>query len=505
MEYIYSTYRDTFQRFLDDKQITFDWESGARVAYIRCNEKESECVEALSCFMGEIKTTDISIEKVYWNCVVAEIKSIQSCFGENPPLIKIRATEMELRIVSCESDAGHHIDCLMRELQKIRKQAAFDCKTFSLTSDYDTKDFILLLKNINFTSKYLQQDCKDVEVLLNEEDGEIRLKGPKYQLNTAMTLFEEQELATQQKLLRLSPKILEFLNTKEGREAIERTFQQKEIDAIVLFNDPSPTEPLSARVLGDAQDAIDSLRQLAVEQEFSVDKNDLRLTTTSEWSQLCEEICFEKGVFIHESPSSNLWVLTGFPDHVENAAKKLQEFVHKNSIEDEMYDCGTSSFGEYIKIHCVEDLHLIATSLEEFDVQFKSVDDRMLHMSGRRKGLEKAKTCLDELINHLVLRHVEGRQPGLRKYFEEGGRGERWANTVQHRHKCMVEVEQYLENEQDSSCSFVTSQGHSISCKIGDIASERVHYFNLLYEYDDANCGNTNVNEDMIFALVMAI
>ena len=154
--------------------------------------------------------------------------------------------------------------------------------------------------------------------------------------------------------------------------------------------------------------------------------------------------------------------------------KRLQEFLCKNCKVDGYYDCRTESIREYIEEYCQAELLSIATNLEEFGVDFKKGENRMLYMA----GLELAKTKLDEFINSLVLRCFEERQPGLRKYVEENRKGKQWMKTVEHSHKCVIKVEFFSEIVQ-GTCSFVTSEGCYISYNIGDIVSEKVHFFSL--------------------------
>ena len=485
MEYIYnSKYKANFECFLEDKGIShFEWEPGAVLAYFECHEqKRDECLKALYFFLSSVQKSDIPVEEVFWDCVKAKLPEIRSKLGNtNRPIIKIHKTEeMKLQIVSYISDIGQHIKSLNEELDKVKKEAANACETFSFALNYNPKDTFLLLKKINFKVKHLQPKCKDVDVNFDEEKGEVQLRGPKAQVDTAKETFGMQEIVIEQKELQshFSTYVLEFLKTKEVLEEVEKTFQEKAIEAIVLFDETSPEKALSARVLGDTKEAIACIRELVAKKEVIVDDSDLRLTTTAEWLELCNNLRSEEGVFLQVGSSKNIYVVTGFAGKVANAVKRLQEFLCKNCKVDGNYECGTESIREYIEEYCQAELLSIATNLEEFGVDFKKGENRILCMAGRKKGLELAKTKLDELINSLVLRCFEERQPGLRKYVEEDRKGKQWMKTVEHNHKCVIKVEFFSEIVQ-GTCSFVTSEGRYISCNIGDIVSEKVHYLSL--------------------------
>ena len=328
MEYIYnSKYKANFECFLVDKGIShFEWEPGAVLAYFECHkQKRDECLKALYFFLSSVQKSDIPIDEVFWDCVKAKLPEIRSNLGNtNRPIIKIHKTEkMKLQIVSYTSDIDQHITCLKGELDKVKREATDACEPFSFTLNQNPKDIFLLLEKTNFKVKHLEPKCKDVDVIFNKEKGEIPLQGPKGQVYTAKETCGMQEIVIDQKELQshFSTYILEFLKTKEVLEEVEKTFQENAIEAIVLFDETSPEKALSARVLGDAKEAIACIRELVAGKEVIVDDSDLRLTTTAEWLQLCNNLRSEEGVFLQVGSSKNIYVVTGFAGKVANVVK----------------------------------------------------------------------------------------------------------------------------------------------------------------------------------------
>jgi len=472
MEYIAnSKHQKSFKSFLENQGIIFRWSPGDEIAHIECHGQEIEsAVKALKLYLQDFKTREIPVKEVFWRCVVAGMPTIGAALGNNPPLVKSLGNEMKLKIVSFKSNIDYDKKRLKAELKKLEKEASYDCKTYTNCS----KEYICLLQKINFQSNHLGQNCKDVEVTFDDENGEIRLKGPKYQLNVAMERFQEQEIATSEKQLKLPQTILKFLMTNEGQQEIERTLQQYQIEAIVVFDDPCPSKPLSAKVLGYANDAIARIRDIATEKEIKIEESNVCLTRSLEWIRLCDEMKIENGVLIRVSDAGSTWI-TGTEENVRKAAEKLQEFLDVNSIEEEEYVCRSSDIMEYIIHYCREELDFIEAELAEFDVQFIGHDeDCTIYLSGRKKGLEKSKLRLDSLERSFVFRRLERRQPGLRKYFEKDGIGHGKVELIQRDQKCFIKVEKNFEKRSDRDC-FVTAHGHTISWKIGDIAKEQVN------------------------------
>lgn len=470
MEYIFtSKYQALFQSFLEDKGIIFNWKEGS-IAHIEDYGHANDAVKALNSFFLDFKTQDISVKEEVWNCVVAKISTFCSHLGDNPPLIKVVEDQMKLRIVSFKQNIDYYEKYLKDELKKLKKEKPLGCSTYSKCS----KDDILLIKKINFKDNYLGEDCKDVEMVFDLENVEIRMKGPTLQLDIVMERLQEQEIATEEKPLRLPQSILEFLKTDKGQEAIDRTLGQHQVGAIVLFDDPSPNKHLSARVRGYATEAIPHIHKIAAEKEMTVEESNVRLTATPDWAELCDKIRTEQGVFIRSNDSGSIWI-TGLEKDVGKAAEMLQSFLDASSIEEEEYMCPSSDTKTYITVHCVEDLDKMGRDLKEFEVKFLAhKDDQTIYMSGRRKGLDKTKVCLDKLVNSFVVRRLERRQPGLQKYFEKDGIGHRRRELLEHDQKCLIRVERDCDHPRDTHCYFVTAQAHMISWKIGDIAKEQV-------------------------------
>ena len=455
-----------------------NWTPGSKSVGLECRGQEIEsCHKVLSSFLDEFRTNEVTVEEAFWDTVLTEMPRILSSFKENPPLIKVLQDEKKLRIVSSKSDIEQHISCLRREMEKVKTEAGFHEKTISTAKC--PKGYIHFLKEINFVENHLRRqcNCNDVHVIFDEEDHEIQIKGPVSQVDIAVREFEEQELATKEASLKLPQQILECLFTDEGRQAMKRKLDEHNLKAIVVFDDPSSAKDLHAKVIAFASvyEAIDCIRDVATEKEVRFDESNIRLKRTPEWLTLCDEVRAEFAVLIRESDSGTPNILiTGLTENAKNAAERLQTYLDINSIENGEYVCPSSDIRDYITQYRKEELCEIQTKLNEFDVQFVGNDeDQTFYISGRRKGLEQAKSYLDDLIKNIVVFTGKARHPGFRRYFEENGKGDRWVKTIQNAHKCLIRVEDDLYRRKESDY-FVTAEGHVISWKIGDIAKEQV-------------------------------
>lgn len=490
MEYISNSiyYQKEFKSFLENEGMNFYYKEGSELAHVECHGDKDTSVQALSSFLGNIQKLDVSVQEEYWNCVKAEFSTICSSFEDYRQRVDLKLLESEkkIRIVSCKSDISKHKKCLKNQLKRVKKEAAYDCETFLVPANLDPKSFSLLLEEIDFKKKYLEEECKDVEVS-DDNKGGIRLKGPKSQVKIAMQRFEEQVLATEEKLLKLPQRTLEFLMTYKGQEVIKETLKSHGIEAVVVFDTLLPSKHVSAKVVGYAKEAISPIGEIAVEKEIYFEELNLRLTETPEWVSLCNDVKTENGVLIREDKSGGVWILTGVKNNVEQGARRLQEFLDKNSIENEDYSCSSREILEYINKYCTEELTSIETSLEQFDVHFEKLEGQIFHLSGRRKGLQLAKNKLDVLIKSLVFLSIDESRPGFRNYFKKDGRAVRCVKQLENEHKCFIQVGRIFEQKRNVS-SFVTSRGHKISWKIGDIVKEPVSDIIILHI-----CHNSNV------------
>ena len=162
---------------------------------------------------------------------------------------------------------------------------------------------------------------------------------------------------------------------------------------------------------------------------------------------------------------------------------------------------------EYIWQYRMSQIRAIQRKLRVFDGVI-DVDDA-IYVTARRDGMDWAKQMVNELIGKVVCDRFEIVQPGITTFFAKG-KMDSLLDMVENKEKCLVRVKKRTHKPSiqpsgfslnsstvidtgllstdmvrsssaasvslsaDSSVVFVTPQGHKLSWKIGDIATEQV-------------------------------
>ena len=134
--------------------------------------------------------------------------------------------------------------------------------------------------------------------------------------------------------------------------------------------------------------------------------------------------------------------------------KKLNTFLEDNCVREEQFVCSSEIVRRYLAEFRQEYLRSIENNLKDFEVKIqngKDSDDFVI--SGNRKSLTDVRRQLNALLEDIVLKHFDLRQPGLRRYFDSG-KGDRLVKLVENEQNCAIQVQ--------------TNFGHSLDDKNGD-------------------------------------
>ena len=494
--YIYETvhFKDQFNSLLEEQGIQFDWKADNTLANITYSgDDEEERLKAVQSFLETFAKCEIQVKKDIWDMVLPHILNYCSSLTEDAPKIQTFKDDLKVRIISSRSDIAYHKQSLKRMILEVCKEATFDSE---IITNY-SKLYITFLRKINFVENQLQKKCKEVRVDFDEENLNVFLRGPREQLEIAKDEFLEQELATCAKQLELPQVLLETLCTKEGRQAIEEVLQNNELTCVVsITKHDRLSDDLIGKVLGnsneDVTEAATQISKVVALKKIQLEESNVALTSTPEWSNLCENITAKTGVRIQDKDLPNVLVV-GLRDDVLKTVEKLQQFLHKNSIRKEQFACRSKCIKQYLIQTRQDDLQLIEEKLHTYDVKIMDGEDKNFCISGRGDGLQQAKRLLVEIAEKIAFTSCTIDQPGLRKTFERG-RGESIVKTIGEDHKCLIRVikkfhhtngrptETQSDSDDDNSDlmtsvedpSIFTVEGYKISWKIGNIAEEQV-------------------------------
>ena len=516
-----STHLDQLMTLLKDEGGVIDWIPGSRHAVIVCSDKpnddscQSLCIGIVQSFLDRFVKWDVRIQDDLRNIPVARsISAVLGCQEDDPPLVKSITNDSALRIVSLKYK--------MEFYHKILQEKLVEMYSLERSKSYRVEKIrsipeerIKLLRKINF-EETLRNEFKELTVTFDGETGEICLKGPPEELICARNRCQVQEGKMTENELQLPKSVLKVLSTVEGLQAVEAEIAENQIEAAFILQETDEATPhcVAAKVLGISSDHADKasnlISSLTAEKMVTIEERDLLSTITPEWDQICAEIVQKGKVVIQRDDIGGLWV-GGFSKDVISSVKRLNSFLKVNAAEvlTEELNCPSKDARTYLRKCREGDLLAIQKRLEKFDVKILDGDDpKRFLISGQQEGLALTRRTLNTLVNGTATKEVKLKQPGLRKFFSSGKAGN-LLEKVEKDQKCLVRVEKLFpkpktqerptvtfaasdseESEDDeiisvedtssslpsnSAVSFsVTTQGHTISWKTGNIEQEKV-------------------------------
>ena len=225
MEYVTTTLlHDQLKMALATKTCEINWKLHNKTAVLlyRRQDKsdlwQSECIEEVQTWLAKFTKQDVQVNKDFWEAVKAQLADIRTCFGVEPPLVKIIHDSFVVRIVSLSSDAEDLKKKLKTKLEDIyRKETR---KMYLKKTEVVPVEHLILLKKIRFVEK-LQEKNKELEIKIDTEAEEIYFEGPQPQFLEATMKFHKQYSGMVEKKLSLSKNILEILSLDEGLEKVK--------------------------------------------------------------------------------------------------------------------------------------------------------------------------------------------------------------------------------------------------------------------------------------------
>ena len=523
MEFVYkSSHLDQLATLLKDEEGVIDWTPGSRHALIMCTDIlnddscQSLCIGIVQSFLEKFVKWDVRIEDDLRDTLKAgSISAVFSCLEDEPPLVKSITNDSAfyLRIVSLKSKRELYERILpdkLLEMHRLERRKRYRVEKITRISEQE----ITLLKKINFVQT-LQDEFKELTVEFDAENREIYLEGPQEELICAKNRYQVQKGNMKEKELYMPKSILKVLSTVEGLQAVEAEMAANQIEAVLILEKTDEANPhcIAAKVLGISSDhankASNLISSLTAETMVNIENRDLLLTTTPDWNQVCAEIVENGRVLIQRDDTGKIRV-GGFSKDVISSVKRLNSFLKENAAAEltEELPCSSKDARTYLRKCREDDLTAIQKRLDKFGVKILDGQDaRTFVISGRQEGLAHARQTLNKLVHEIVTKEMKLKQPGLRTFFSSGKAGE-LVEKVEKDQKCVVRVEKifpkikkgkpaaafaesdstdsegdeivYVEDKSGTppskhAASFsVTTQGHTISWKTGNIAQERV-------------------------------
>ena len=507
MEYVTSTgFQAELNNSLSGKKSEITWKPNSKMAVIvyrgedDSDSWQSECIDQVQNYLGKFAKCDVQVNKDFWEAVVANVPSIRTCLGVDPPLVKTIPESNVARIISLKADVKSNEEKVRSKLEEIYREEIR--KTYLTKKIADVpEERLILLKKIKFAEK-LQEKNKELEIKINTEGEEIYFEGPQPQFTEATMEFEKLMKNMVEKKVTLSVSILDILNSDKGLQTVKCELERNNVEAVLVIEKDATIVGSSA---AHADNAAKVVNKLMVEEKVQVDEKSKHLLKSSEWLKLCGEM-HQTAVRVRRDNWNDTYV-AGFRDDVTEVIKKLNAFLKNNRIEEERFVCGSDIMRRYLLELRQEDLRTIENQLKDFVVSIKKgKDNDDFVISGNTEGLKRVGKKIDALMNSTDFKTFEVKQPGLRNFFD-GGKGDRLVKSVEKEQDCAIKVQKsfgrggqdeelHLEGVSNDSTSsgdrdddvedehattagtdpstLVIAQRHRVSWKPGKIEAEKV-------------------------------
>ena len=507
MEYVtFTGFQAELNNSLSGEKSEITWKPNDKIALIvyrgedNSDSWQSECIDQVQNYLSKFAKCDVQVNKDFWEAVVAEVPSIRTCLGVDPPLVKTIPESNVARIISLKADVKSNEEKVRSKLEEIYREETR--KTYLKKKIANVpEERLILLKKIKFAEK-LQEKNKELEIKINTEGEEIYFKGPQPQFTEAIMEFEKLIKNMVEKKVTLSVSILEILKSDKGLQTVKCELERNNVEAVLVIEKGATIVGSSA---AHADNAAKVVNKLMVEEKVQVDEKSKHLLKSSEWLKLCGEM-HQTAVRVRRDNWNDTYV-AGFRDDVTEVIKKLNTFLTNNRIEEERFVCRSDIMRRYLLELRQEDLRTIENQLKDFVVSIKKgKDNDDFVISGNIEGLKRVGKKIKALMISTDFKTFEVKQPGLRKFFD-GGKGDRLVKSVEKEQDCAIKVQKsfgrggqdeelHLEGVSNDSTSsgdrdddvedehattagtdpstLVIAQRHRVSWKPGKIEAEKV-------------------------------
>ena len=446
---------------LENQNCRLQWKQGQKHVLVvyrgKSQDWQDKCIETINKYMESFNSCPIEIDGKYAEGIVARLPAIREEMKHRK--VVIMAEQKCLRM-TCEALETHKCkEEIKKDVQEIAEEE--EKKTYkSTTIPKIPEENIALLKKINIFDK-LKSKSKNLNVVIDEENGSIRLEGPPDQFKEASVALRKQMHEIASRSVSVTSNALKILSSEDGLNLVKREMKRNDLDAVFVFDTDTNEASVVGKSSAEADKAAHMIENMVLEQKIKVEKQSLPLLKSPGWKALSENVPKRFEVFIRRNEYGDTWV-TGFKQDVCLAVEEFQTFLDANTVRRETFTTDKLIL-RYLNNYRKHDLSSVESSLKQFSVKVTAGNDEgNLIISGTKEGLEKTRTHLHRLTTSVVADVHEVKQSGVRRLFQKWN-GESLVRSVEKEHSCIIQVEQKFDS--DAHKKGLSSPVRSISPK----------------------------------------
>ena len=471
MEYAMNSYHKTKLNYaLAQHQSEVNWKPGSSTALITYRGQEADteawqgaCIEEMQSYLKQFAKCDVQVENDFWQAVLDQMPSICTSLGKFFLLLKDIADSKQLRIICLKSDLKNFESKLKDHLEEIKVREIKKAYLRKTETDIP-EEKIALLKKINFAEN-LKQTHDELEIVMDDENGEISFEGPKDQFKEAMMSFRKQLDAISKQIVILNPKAIEIL--KDEMDEVAKEFERNGVEAVFVLNIDDQVAEVVGASSAHAQIANDLVKKLVVRETVEVEDKSLILLKKQNWIQKNYKVRMQR------NRADGTWKLVGLRENVKKAKAEMMKIADDNKVKKIKFKCPTST-RRFLVEQREEEIKLIEQKLEQFQVKIKWNRKKDFIITGTKEGPARARELLAALSNkHNVFKETfQIELPGLEKFLTEDG-GDQLVRTVERDQECVVEVNcKFKKKTEESAAAAESSDDEDQESDYDDVDSD---------------------------------
>ena len=460
------------------------------------------CSEIIDSFLEHCSEKEFVVEEEIWEEVADQLPQIERLLPKYTAQVKLVKESHALKLICQTSNMSDFEEKLSGRLEEI-KQEELERKLEQKTKTDISSEKLQLLQNARIEDILKNEFHEDVRAEVYLGSRSLVIKTPKGLMSSVLSYLKQRLDEIDQNSIPSPPEILDILKTKVGKRKMTAELpdgcafnvDEKTKRIILLGRTPSETRQGRER----AKNALISDRSL------SVSYKDNHLIGSEKWKDLCKKL--EKRLKIRHKRELTCMAIFGFKQDVTETVNKLKDFLNEKKATEGEFRLDSSIHRKFFNEFFKGELEAIEDELTLYAVKISSDENGgLISFTGTEDGVREVEERLYVMQDEIKEKTFNISTPGMRSFLAQE-EGNRLIATVESEHKCIIEITDQTEDQDEEEGSdsdepestnsdgeeeadeneetIFTSEQKKVIWKTGNIEEEEVcklHFLHILAE-----------------------
>ena len=409
---------------------------------------KSRCSEIIDSFLEHCSEKEFQVEEESWEEVADQLPQIERLLPKYTAQVKLVKESHALKLICQTSNMSDFEEKLSGRLEEI-KQEELERKLEQKTKTDISSEKLQLLQNARIEDILKNEFNEDVRAEVHLGSRSLVIKTPKGLMSSVLSYLKQRLDEIDQNSIPSPPEILDILKTKVGKRKMTAEVQdrcafnvdEKTKRIILLGRTPSETRQGRER----AKNALISDRSL------SVSYKDNHLIGSEKWKDLCKKL--EKRLKIRHKRELTCIAIFGFKQDVTEAVNKLKDFLNEKKATEGEFRLDSSIHRKFFNEFFKDELRDIEDELTLYAVKI-SLDENggLISFTGTEDGVREVEERLYVMQDEIKEKTFNISTPGMRSFLAQE-EGNRLIATVESEHKCIIEITDQTEDQDEEEGS----------------------------------------------------